>query len=88
MKLHRGRFRSRKSMKRALKLKQRGSVSREERDMPLGEKLKLLRAGIIPFLIFFIHPHHIKDLHNDHFFAGCEFTAGEDHLRQHAESII
>ncbi|MCR9121633.1 MAG: TRAP transporter large permease subunit [Phyllobacteriaceae bacterium] len=28
-------------------------VSDEELDMPLGEKLKLLRAGIIPFLIFF-----------------------------------
>ncbi|MAM10995.1 MAG: C4-dicarboxylate ABC transporter [Rhizobiaceae bacterium] len=30
------------------------SLPREERDMPLGEKLKLLRAGIIPFLIFFL----------------------------------
>ncbi|MGI9317831.1 MAG: TRAP transporter large permease [bacterium] len=29
------------------------TVSIEERNMPLGEKLKLLRAGIIPFLIFF-----------------------------------
>lgn len=29
------------------------TVSREESDLPLGEKLKLLRAGIIPFLIFF-----------------------------------
>jgi len=29
------------------------TVSREERDMPLSEKLKLLKAGIIPFLIFF-----------------------------------
>ncbi|MBO6554657.1 MAG: TRAP transporter large permease subunit [Roseitalea sp.] len=28
-------------------------VSDEELDMPIGEKLKLLRAGIIPFLIFF-----------------------------------
>ncbi len=30
------------------------AVSFEERDMPLTEKLKLLRAGIIPFLIFFL----------------------------------
>jgi len=29
-------------------------VSEDELDMPLGEKLKLLRAGIIPFLIFFL----------------------------------
>ncbi len=29
------------------------TVSREDRDMPFSEKLKLLRAGIIPFLIFF-----------------------------------
>ncbi|MEZ5825495.1 MAG: TRAP transporter large permease subunit [Geminicoccaceae bacterium] len=29
-------------------------VSDEELAMPLGEKLKLLRAGIIPFLIFFL----------------------------------
>lgn len=29
------------------------TVSDEELNMPLGEKLKLLRAGIIPFLIFF-----------------------------------
>ncbi len=29
------------------------TVSQEERDMPMGEKLRLLRAGIIPFLIFF-----------------------------------
>jgi tripartite ATP-independent transporter DctM subunit len=29
------------------------TVSEEERDMPFSEKLKLLRAGIIPFLIFF-----------------------------------
>ena len=29
------------------------TVSKEERDMSFGEKLKLLRAGIIPFLIFF-----------------------------------
>ncbi len=29
------------------------TVSKEERDIPLREKLKLLRAGIIPFLIFF-----------------------------------
>ncbi|RNC96756.1 MAG: TRAP transporter large permease subunit [Oricola sp.] len=28
-------------------------VSDEKLDMPIGEKLKLLRAGIIPFLIFF-----------------------------------
>ena len=28
-------------------------VEEEELDLPLGEKLKLLRAGIIPFLIFF-----------------------------------
>ncbi len=28
-------------------------VSREELDMPLKEKLKLLKAGIVPFLIFF-----------------------------------
>ncbi|MGI9311379.1 MAG: TRAP transporter large permease [bacterium] len=29
------------------------TVSAAERDMPLAEKLKLLKAGIIPFLIFF-----------------------------------
>ncbi|MBW2634449.1 MAG: TRAP transporter large permease subunit, partial [Deltaproteobacteria bacterium] len=29
------------------------TVSKEDRDMPLKEKLKLLKAGIIPFLIFF-----------------------------------
>ena len=29
------------------------TISEEERDMPMSEKLKLLRAGIIPFLIFF-----------------------------------
>ena len=29
------------------------TVSEEERNIPLAEKLKLLRAGIIPFLIFF-----------------------------------
>ncbi len=29
------------------------TVRKQERDMPLKEKLKLLRAGIIPFLIFF-----------------------------------
>ena len=29
------------------------TVNKEERDMPFGEKLRLLRAGIIPFLIFF-----------------------------------
>ncbi len=29
------------------------TVSKEDRDMPMAEKLKLLRAGIIPFLIFF-----------------------------------
>ena len=29
------------------------TVSEEELDMPMGEKLALLRAGIIPFLIFF-----------------------------------
>jgi len=29
------------------------TVSREDRDMPLSEKVKLLKAGIIPFLIFF-----------------------------------
>lgn len=29
------------------------TVAGEESDLPLGEKLKLLRAGIIPFLIFF-----------------------------------
>ena len=29
------------------------TVSAEERDMPMREKLKLLRAGITPFLIFF-----------------------------------
>ncbi len=28
-------------------------LPKEERDVPLAEKLKLLRAGIIPFLIFF-----------------------------------
>lgn len=30
------------------------TVSIEERSMPMKEKLKLLRAGIIPFLIFFL----------------------------------
>ena len=30
------------------------TVSKAERDMPLAEKLKLLRAGVIPFLIFFL----------------------------------
>jgi tripartite ATP-independent transporter DctM subunit len=29
------------------------TVSKEERDIPMKEKLELLRAGIIPFLIFF-----------------------------------
>ena len=29
------------------------TVAKEDRDMPLGAKLKLLRAGITPFLIFF-----------------------------------
>ena len=29
------------------------TVSQEERNMPMSEKLRLLRAGIIPFLIFF-----------------------------------
>ncbi|WP_424945926.1 TRAP transporter large permease [Candidatus Spongiihabitans sp.] len=29
------------------------TVRKQERDLPLAEKLKLLRAGIIPFLIFF-----------------------------------
>ncbi len=29
-------------------------LSEEERNMPLGEKLLLLRAGILPFLIFFL----------------------------------
>ncbi len=29
-------------------------LSKEERDMPMKEKLKLLRAGILPFLIFFL----------------------------------
>lgn len=29
------------------------TVSEEELDMPLSEKLKLLKAGIVPFLIFF-----------------------------------
>ena len=29
------------------------ALKEEERDMPLSEKLKLLKAGIIPFLIFF-----------------------------------
>jgi len=29
------------------------AIPEDERDMPMGEKLKLLRAGIIPFLIFF-----------------------------------
>ena len=28
-------------------------LPRDEREVPLGEKLKLLRAGILPFLIFF-----------------------------------
>ncbi|WP_176084380.1 TRAP transporter large permease subunit [Martelella sp. HB161492] len=30
------------------------SLSKEERAMPMAEKLKLLRAGIIPFAIFFL----------------------------------
>ncbi|MCO6185598.1 TRAP transporter large permease subunit [Rhizobium sp. L1K21] len=30
------------------------ALSKEEREMPLSEKLKLLRAGILPFLIFFL----------------------------------
>lgn len=30
------------------------TVAKEERDIPFGEKLKLLRAGIVPFLIFFL----------------------------------
>ncbi len=29
------------------------TISKEERDVPFSEKLKLLQAGIIPFLIFF-----------------------------------
>ena len=29
------------------------TVAEEERNLPLGEKLKLLRAGVLPFLIFF-----------------------------------
>lgn len=29
-------------------------LPKEERDIPLSEKLKLLRAGILPFLIFFL----------------------------------
>ena len=29
------------------------TISKEERDFPMSEKLRLLRAGIIPFLIFF-----------------------------------
>jgi tripartite ATP-independent transporter DctM subunit len=29
------------------------TVSKEDRDMPFSEKIKLLKAGIIPFLIFF-----------------------------------
>lgn len=29
------------------------TVPKEERDMPLKEKLKLLRAGVVPFFIFF-----------------------------------
>lgn len=29
------------------------TVSKQERDIPISDKLKLLRAGIIPFLIFF-----------------------------------
>lgn len=29
------------------------TVSKEERDIPFSEKLRLLRAGILPFLIFF-----------------------------------
>lgn len=29
------------------------TVSEEERNLPMSEKLKLLRAGIVPFLIFF-----------------------------------
>ena len=29
------------------------TVAKEERDLPLSQKLKLLRAGIVPFLIFF-----------------------------------
>ncbi len=30
------------------------TVSKEERNIPLAEKLKLLRAGIVPFFIFFM----------------------------------
>jgi tripartite ATP-independent transporter DctM subunit len=30
------------------------ALSREERDIPLAEKLKLLRAGILPFVVFFL----------------------------------
>lgn len=29
-------------------------LTKEERSIPLGEKLKLLRAGILPFLVFFL----------------------------------
>ena len=31
----------------------RPGLPKEERTVPLGEKLELLRAGILPFLIFF-----------------------------------
>ncbi|MCV6576048.1 MAG: TRAP transporter large permease subunit [Cohaesibacter sp.] len=30
------------------------ALSKEERDMPMSEKLKLLRAGILPLIIFFL----------------------------------
>ncbi|OHV82403.1 TRAP transporter large permease subunit [Ensifer sp. LCM 4579] len=30
------------------------ALPKEERDLPLAEKLKLLRAGILPFMIFFL----------------------------------
>jgi tripartite ATP-independent transporter DctM subunit len=30
------------------------ALSREERNIPLAEKLKLLRAGILPFVVFFL----------------------------------
>ena len=30
------------------------ALDKKERDMPLPEKLKLLKAGIIPFVIFFL----------------------------------
>ena len=29
-------------------------LPKEDRNIPLGEKLKLLRAGILPFMIFFL----------------------------------